>query len=240
MSAPLLAIENLTLRHGKAPVLTDISMRVDPGEIVALLGANGAGKSTLLRAIMGFHRPDAGTITFTGVKITDVIVAARARLGLGYCPEGRRVFAGMSVRDNLDVASHAGRAETRRRRGLVYHLFPDLPGMEDTPAWQLSGGQQQMVAIGRALMTGPKLLLLDEPSLGLSPMLAAEMLKRVRAIAAEGTAVLLAEQNIVTALDVAARAYLLDLGRVADEGPSASLRARDSLRATLLGGATPP
>jgi branched-chain amino acid transport system ATP-binding protein len=240
MSAPLLAVENLTLRHGKMPVLTDISLRVEPGEVVALLGANGAGKSTLLRAIMGFHHPASGSVTFAGVKITDVIVAARARLGIGYCPEGRRVFAGMSVRDNLDVASHAGRAETRRRRDGVYRLFPDLAAIEDTPSWQLSGGQQQMVAIGRALMTGPKLLLLDEPSLGLSPMLAADVLKRVRTIAAEGTSVLLAEQNIVTALDIADRAYLLDLGRVADEGLSARLRARDSLRATLLGGPTPP
>jgi branched-chain amino acid transport system ATP-binding protein len=226
----------LTLRHGKMPVLTEISLRVEQGEVVALLGANGAGKTTLLRAIMGFHHPAAGSIKFAGVTITDVIVSARARLGLGYSPEGRRVFAGMSVRDNLDVASHAGRAETRRRRDAVFHLFPDLVAMQDAPAWQLSGGQQQMVAIGRALMTGPKLLLLDEPSLGLSPMLAAEVLKRVRAIAAEGTAVLLSEQNIVTALDVADRAYVLELGRVRDDGTPAELHRRESLRAALLGG----
>ena len=130
------------------------------------------------------------------------------------------------------------RYETRRRRDAIYRLFPDLAAIEDTPSWQLSGGQQQMVAIGRALMTGPRLLLLDEPSLGLSPMLADDVLARVRAIAAEGTSVLLSEQNVVKALDVADRAYLLDLGRVADEGPCAKLRQRDSLRTAFLGGPT--
>jgi branched-chain amino acid transport system ATP-binding protein len=236
MSAAILAVDNLTLRHGKMPVLTGVSLQVNAGEIVALLGANGAGKTTLLRAIMGFHRPTEGTISLAGNNLAGVSVASRARRGIGYCPEGRRVFAGMSVRDNLDVASRVSSAETARRRDAVYKLFPDLATREDLPGWQLSGGQQQMVAIGRALMTGPRLLLLDEPSLGLSPMLADEVLARVRAIAAEGTSVLLSEQNVVKALAVADRAYVLDLGRVADEGSAQELRTRDSLRASLLGG----
>jgi branched-chain amino acid transport system ATP-binding protein len=236
MSAPILAVDNLTLRHGKMPVLTGVSLQVNAGEIVALLGANGAGKTTLLRAIMGFHHPTEGTISLAGANLAGVGVASRARAGIGYCPEGRRVFAGMSVRDNLDVASHASSTETAKRRDAVYKLFPDLAVREDVPGWQLSGGQQQMVAIGRALMTAPKLLLLDEPSLGLSPMLADDVLARVRAIAAEGTSVLLSEQNVVKALAVADRAYVLDLGRVADEGSAQELRTRDSLRASLLGG----
>jgi branched-chain amino acid transport system ATP-binding protein len=236
MSAPILAVDNLTLRHGKMPVLTGVSLQANAGEIVALLGANGAGKTTLLRAIMGFHRPTEGTISLAGVNLAGVSVASRARRGIGYCPEGRRVFAGMSVRDNLDVASRASSAETAKRRETIYKLFPALAGREDVPGWQLSGGQQQMVAIGRALMTAPKLLLLDEPSLGLSPMLADDVLARVRAIAAEGTSVLLSEQNVVKALAVADRAYILDLGRVADEGSAQELRTRDSLRASLLGG----
>jgi branched-chain amino acid transport system ATP-binding protein len=236
MSAPILAVDNLTLRHGKMPVLTGVSLQVNAGEIVALLGANGAGKTTLLRAIMGFHHPTEGTISLAGANLAGVGVASRARAGIGYCPEGRRVFAGMSVRDNLDVASHASSTETVKRRDAVYKLFPDLAVREDVPGWQLSGGQQQMVAIGRALMTAPKLLLLDEPSLGLSPMLADDVLARVRAIAAEGTSVLLSEQNVVKALAVADRAYVLDLGRVADEGSAQELRTRDSLRASLLGG----
>lgn len=236
MSTPILTVDNLTLRHGKMPVLTGVSLQVNAGEIVALLGANGAGKTTLLRAIMGFHRATEGTISLAGANLAGVSVASRARRGIGYCPEGRRVFAGMSVRDNLDVASNASSAETAKRRDAVYKLFPDLAAREDVPGWQLSGGQQQMVAIGRALMTGPKLLLLDEPSLGLSPMLADDVLARVRAIATEGTSVLLSEQNVVKALAVADRVYVLELGRVADEGSAQELRRRDSLRNSLLGG----
>jgi branched-chain amino acid transport system ATP-binding protein len=236
MSDSILAIDGLTLRHGKMPVLTDITLQVKAGEVVALLGANGAGKSTLLRAIIGFHRPSAGTITFDGANLAGVAVATRARRGIGYCPEGRRVFAGLSVRENLDVASRASAAETATRRAAVYKLFPSLAEREDAPGWQLSGGQQQMVAIGRALMTAPKLLLLDEPSLGLSPILADDVLARVRTIAASGTSVLLSEQNIVKALDVADRAYVLELGSIVDQGAPDELRARDSLRTTLFSG----
>jgi branched-chain amino acid transport system ATP-binding protein len=236
MNKLVLSVENLTLRHGAMPVLTGISINVQAGEVVALLGANGAGKTTLLRAIMGFHRPVEGSIALAGKPLAGISVAARVRRGIGYSPEGRRVFAGMSVRDNLDVASHGSALITEKHRADVYRLFPDLAAREDTPGWQLSGGQQQMVAIGRALMTGPRLLLLDEPSLGLSPVLAADVLARVRAVTAEGMAVLLSEQNIVSALAVADRAYVLDLGRIVDEGTPAELRARDSLRISLLGG----
>jgi branched-chain amino acid transport system ATP-binding protein len=233
--APLLELEAVEV----AQALHGVSMRLGAGEIVTLLGANGAGKSTLIRAIIGLAHLREGRIRFSGRDVTALPPDRRARLGIGYVPEGRRVFPGMSVRDNLEVASHAAPAQRRRLLAAMYELFPALEERVDAPAWQLSGGQQQMLAIARALMTEPRLLLLDEPSLGLAPKLAAEVLGRVRRIAQTGTAVLLAEQNAATALSLADRAYLLQLGRVVGEGPAVELARRDELRAAFLG-ASPP
>jgi branched-chain amino acid transport system ATP-binding protein len=232
----LLAIEGLCVRYGPVAALDGVSLTVGAGEAVALLGANGAGKSSLLQAIVGLARATEGEISLGGEALVARAVHERVGRGVGYCPEGRRVFPGMTVRDNLAVAS---RTPARRRADAIermFALFPDLRTKADERAWQLSGGQQQMLAIARALMTEPRLLLLDEPSLGLAPLLARAMLAQVRTIAASGTAVLLAEQNVAGALAVTDRAYVLQVGRVVESGPSATLRASPTVRAAFLGG----
>ena len=234
MSA-LLRVTGLTARYGEITALADATIEVRAGEAVALVGANGAGKTTLMKSVMGFVAPAAGGIDYDGRPLAGVPVSARARLGIGYSPEGRRVFPGMTVRENLEVASRDRAAATRERLGEVYAMFPALAEKADALGWQLSGGQQQMLAIGRALMTAPRLLLLDEPSLGLSPILTAEVLGRVRAIVARGTAVLLAEQNVAKALEVADRAYVLQVGRVVESGPAAELRQNPRIREAFLG-----
>ncbi len=234
MSA-LLEIAGLTARYGEITALEGVTVAVGAGEAVALVGANGAGKSTLMKSVMGFVAPAAGTIAYDGRPLAGVAVSARARRGLGYSPEGRRVFPGMTVRENLEVACRAGAAAARARIDEVFAMFPALAEKAAALGWQLSGGQQQMLAIGRALMTAPRLLLLDEPSLGLSPILTAEVLGRVRAIVARGTAVLLAEQNVAKALEICDRAYVLQVGRVVESGPAAELRQNPRIREAFLG-----
>jgi branched-chain amino acid transport system ATP-binding protein len=186
--------------------------------------------------VIGLAPAHSGTIALAGRAIETLKPEARARLGIGYSPEGRRVFPGMTVRENLEVACRAGPAERRHRIEAVHALFPGLAERAGMPAWQLSGGQQQMLAIGRAMMTGPRLLLLDEPSLGLAPKLVGEVLRRVRAIADAGTAVLLAEQNAAAALQVCDRACVLRLGRIVREGAAATLIGAESVRSAYLGG----
>lgn len=232
----LLNIEGLSARYGERIILHDIALSVKAGEIVAVLGANGAGKTTLLNAIMGIGATVTGTLRFGSTSLTDVSTADRARAGLGFSPEGRRVFPGMTVRENLLVASRADAAKTSRRLHEVHALFPDLAGKHAALGWQLSGGQQQMLAIGRAMMTGPRLLLLDEPSLGLSPLLAGEVMGKIVALQKLGVAVLLAEQNVVRALAIADRGYVLELGRIVTEGSPDILRADRRVRQAFLGG----
>ena len=234
--APLLRLSGLRVAYGSIPALRGVDLVVGAGEVVALLGANGAGKSTLIRAVMGFLRPAGGEIVFAGESLAGLPIERRARLGLGLCPEGRRVFPGMTVDENLEVASAEGAAARRRRIDAVYAVFPQLADKRRALGWTLSGGQQQMLAIGRALMGAPRLLLLDEPSLGLSPRLTSEVLTRVRDIVRAGTAVLLAEQNVAKALAVADRAYLLQVGVVVGEGPAATLATGDAVRRAFLGG----
>ena len=235
-SAPLLRLSGLRVAYGSIPALRGVDLVVGAGEAVALLGANGAGKSTLIRAVMGFLRPAAGEIVFAGQSLAGLPIERRARLGLGLCPEGRRVFPGMTVDENLVVASAEGAAARRRRIDATYAVFPQLADKRRALGWTLSGGQQQMLAIGRALMGAPRLLLLDEPSLGLSPRLTSEVLTRVRDIVRAGTAVLLAEQNVAKALAVSDRAYLLQVGVVVGEGPAATLATSDAVRRAFLGG----
>ncbi|WP_448190666.1 ABC transporter ATP-binding protein [Azospirillum sp. sgz301742] len=229
----LLRIDALSAGYGGSTALHGVTLTLAPGEAVALLGANGAGKSTLLKAVLGLV-PSTGRVTFDGVDLTGLPPERRVRLGLGYVPEGRRVFPGMSVRDNLEVASFAPAAPRRAALERVFTLFPQLRAKSAERAWRLSGGQQQMLAIGRALMGAPRLLLLDEPSLGLSPKLAGDMFAAVRAIAEAGTAILIAEQSTARALAVGRRAVLLRLGSVLFEGPADTLPP-DALRAAFLG-----
>jgi branched-chain amino acid transport system ATP-binding protein len=217
-----LHIESLTAGHGGEPVLRDVSLTVEPGRIVALLGANGAGKTTLLRAVMGLV-PSSGCIRIGDRELGHLSPERRARAGLGYVPEGRRVFAGLTVRENVEVAV-VGRAALRRRRvEEMFALFPALADKAGERAWRLSGGQQQMLAIARALANRPPVLLLDEPSLGLAPIIAREVFGRLRTIADDGVAVLLAEQNATRALAIADEAVVLAQGGVAHRGPAAGL-----------------
>ena len=234
MSAPLLQVEGLTAGYGGAVAVDRLSLSVAVGEAVALLGANGAGKSTLLKAILGLVPATGGRVRLAGEEIGTLTPERRVRRGLGYVPEGRRVFPGMSVRDNLEVASWLGRAERARDLERVFTLFPALEGKAEERAWRLSGGQQQMLSLGRALMGRPRLLLLDEPSLGLSPKLADEVFAAVGRISSAGTAVLLAEQSAARALAVAPRAVLLRLGRVGGDGPVAAL-SEEALRDAFFG-----
>ncbi|MCK6451621.1 MAG: ABC transporter ATP-binding protein [Alphaproteobacteria bacterium] len=228
----------LEIRNLAAGQLGGVSLSVGRGEIVALLGANGAGKSTLLGAVVGEIAAPPGAVLFEGRDLAGLPPHRRARLGIGYCPAGRRVFPGMTVDDNLEVACFADAAERARRKHDVAALFPQLAALGSVPAWRLSGGQQQMLAIARALMARPSLLLLDEPSLGLAPLLVDELLARLRLVAEAGTAVLLAEQNIGAALGVATRAMLLVQGRVAAGGTPAELRKAPDLARLAIGLAT--
>lgn len=231
----LLDIEGLSVAYGPVSELQNVTLTVSAGEAVALVGANGAGKSTLFKAIVGFLRPRSGRLLFRGRDMSGVRPEHRARLGLGYAPEGRRVFPGLTVRENLEVAVFGGKAERERRLDRAFALFPQLAQRQSQLGWQLSGGQQQMLAIGRALMGEPRLLLLDEPSLGLSPKLADEVLAAIKTIVGHGTAVLLAEQNVRKALACCDRAYVLEIGKVALSGASSTLRNAEEIRRAFLG-----
>lgn len=234
MTGPMLAVEGLTVGDAAAPILHAVDLTVASGEVVALIGANGAGKTTLLSAIMGFRAVVAGRILLDGADITGLPIERRARRGLAYVPEGRRVFPGMTVRDTLEVASRASAAERARAVERIFDLFPQLAGKSRERAWRLSGGQQQMLSLGRALMAEPRLLILDEPSLGLSPRVVTELFEKIGHIAAAGTAVLIAEQRVPQALALADRVLLLASGRIVRTGdPSAFTRA--ALAAAMLG-----
>jgi branched-chain amino acid transport system ATP-binding protein len=232
----LLEIERICVAYGPVSALESVTLSVRAGEAVALVGANGAGKSTLFKSIVGFLRPASGGLRFLGRDLIGLRPERRARLGLGYAPEGRRVFPGMTVRENLEVAAFADKEERRRRLARTYDLFPQLAERQAALGWQLSGGQQQMLAIGRALMGRPRLLLLDEPSLGLSPKLADEVLAAVTAIVKDGTSVLLAEQNVGKALACCDRAYVLEVGKMVLSGAASTLRDTDEVRKAFLGG----
>jgi len=234
-AAPLLRLQHLSVRYGATVALAKITLLQEPRSIVALLGPNGAGKSTLLKAIMGLVHPAAGSIQFAFKHVTDDPPEARARQGLAYVPEGRRVFPGLTARENLEIAAFAPAHERKRRFDRVMALFPGLEPHLARRAWQLSGGQQQMLAIGRALMTAPKLLLLDEPSLGLAPVLVEPLMARIAALPVEGTAVLMAEQNTAAALAVAERAVVLRDGHVVADDSAAAMRGRPELVEAILG-----
>ena len=232
----MLDVEQLTVAYGQRRALEGVSLSVREGEIVTLLGANGSGKSTTLRAISGLVRPQRGRIVYRGRDVTatspDAIVAA----GIGHVPEGRDIFGDFSVRENLLVGAHTTpRREVDARLAGVYTVFPVLRERERQRAGTLSGGEQQMLAIARALMAQPRLLLLDEPSLGLAPRLVVEIFRVIERINRDGVTVLLVEQNARRALALAARGYVLETGRVAVAGPSAALAGDPRIRAAYLG-----
>ena len=223
MSAPLLSLTGIAAGPPGAPWLGPLSLAVEAGEMVAVLGPNGAGKSTLLNVVMGLARPTAGAAMLAGAPLPFGDPIAIARRGVGIAPEGRRVFPGLTVAENLHAVADDGRAARTARLREIFDLFPPLEARRRSEAWRLSGGEQQMLAIGRALMRRPRLLLLDEPSLGLAPMTAATLFKAIGQIRAEGVAILIAEQNIGHALAQADRAIILSQGRIQVEGPPAAL-----------------
>ena len=238
----MLRIVSLTAMYGAVRALSDVTMRIDQGEIVSLLGANGAGKTTLIRAITGLVSPRAGSIAFLGEEITGRRPEKVAALGIACVPEGRHIFPGLSVEDNLLLGSISrGKVpadELAADMEEVYRIFPILAEFRKRPGWQLSGGQQQMLAIGRGLMAHPKLLLLDEPSLGLSPVLVQEVFQVIKNINIErGVTILLVEQNARMALSIASRAYVLTTGSIVMEDTSANLMENPEMKKHYLGGA---
>ena len=234
----LLEVEGLVARYGRVTALHDVSLAVDEGEVVTLIGANGAGKTTTLRAISGLLRPAAGTIRFGGRVLAGLAASAIVRAGIGHAPEGRRVFPRMTVRENLELGAYTRRSEAEIAADTerVLTVFPRLRERYAQKAGTMSGGEQQMLAIGRALMSRPRLLLLDEPSLGLAPMLVQTIFAVIREISASGTTILLIEQNARQALAVADRGYVLEVGRIAYSGSAQDLQASDAVRAAYLGG----
>jgi branched-chain amino acid transport system ATP-binding protein len=233
---PLLDIRGLCAGYGDTEVLRGVDLAVATGEIIAVLGANGVGKSTLNRTISGVVRARSGAVVFEGAAIEQEKPAAIVARGLIHVPEGRRIFPNLSVRDNLDLGSYR-RAAARRaaNRERVFTIFPRLRERRSQAAGTLSGGEQQMLAIGRGLMAEPTLLILDEPSLGLSPLLVEELFALIARIHAEGVAVLLVEQNVVQSLEIAGRAYILAEGRCLMSGPAAAIAADPQLRRAYLG-----
>ena len=237
--APLLELDSVSVHYGKVRALKGVSLRVDEGEIVTLIGGNGAGKTTTLNAISGLVPVTSGSIRLQGRELSTVPAHQRVTLGVCQAPEGRRIFPGMSVMENLEMGAYirrAGRAELQPDLDRVFTLFPRLADRRSQAGGTLSGGEQQMLAIGRALMARPRLLLLDEPSMGLAPRLVSQIFDIVTEINAQGTTVLLVEQNAAQALQRAGRAYVLEAGRIVRSAAASTLLDDDSVKAAYLGG----
>jgi ABC-type branched-subunit amino acid transport system ATPase component len=235
---PLLVAESLTAGYGRLDILHEVSLKVDANEIVSVIGPNGAGKSTAFKTIVGFLRPRVGRVLFNGEEITGLRPDLVLRRGLAYVPQGRIVFPQMSVLENLEMGAYIERDAARVAAALeqVYALFPILAERRTQLAGTMSGGEQQMVAIGRALMTAPRLILLDEPSLGLSPKFVTLIFEKLAAMRQAGYTLMLVEQNATRALAVADRAYVLELGRNRFEGPGPRLLADPEVKRLYLGG----
>ena len=232
----MLIVENVSAGYGRTQVLWDLSLKVDEGEFVALVGANGAGKSTLLRVISGALRPSAGRISFMGKQIEHMSPNHIVDLGLSHIPESRKLFTEMSIRENLEMGAYPrrswkDRAETMKK---VFGLFPRLEERKNQLARTLSGGEQQMLAMGRGLMSQPKMCIIDEPSNGLAPLIVAEIFQILKALHAEGITILLVEQNVRQTLSVADRAYVLENGHLVLEGACSYLRETDHIRKAYL------
>ena len=234
----LLEVKNLTVSYGAIKALHDISFSVEDKEVITLIGSNGAGKTTTLHAVSNILKKDAGSVFFDGEDITDCAPDKIVECRLIQVPEGRRIFQNLSVRENLELGAYLRRdkAEIRRDTEKVFALFPRLKERVKQNAGTLSGGEQQMLAMGRALMASPKLLLLDEPSMGLAPILVDEIFSIIKKISAEGTTILLVEQNAYKALSVADRAYILETGAISKSGKAADLAADPAVKAAYLGG----
>lgn len=245
MSGLLLAASGLNVYYGRLHVLKGVSLHVNEGEVVALLGGNGAGKTTTLRAICGLLKPAAGNLNFTGQKIGGLSAEKLVRLGITQVPEGRQIFGPLSIHDNLVLGAYtrlsgrkceaSGKMAVQEDLDRVYELFPILAEKRADRGGSLSGGQQQMLAMGRALMSRPRLLLLDEPCLGLAPLVARQIMQIISDLRAQGTTILVVEQNARAALAVADRGYVMETGKVVLEGPSEELQRNKEVRRAYLG-----
>ena len=232
----MLEASGLTSHYGRIPALKGVDLKIGQGELVALVGANGAGKTTLLRALSGVQRVTSGRVRFEGADITAARPDVRVRLGIAQVPEGRQVFGPLSVEDNLVLGAYVRpRHEGRAALGRVYAMFPALAERRTSPAGMLSGGQQQMLAIGRALMAAPRLLLLDEPSMGLAPRLVQEIFAAIRTLREAGTTIFLVDQNARAALAIADRGYVLETGQIVLAGTGRELAANDAVKQAYLG-----
>ncbi len=233
----MLDLSHVFTSYGKVKMLSDVSLRVEAGEIVCLLGSNGAGKSTTIKTILGLVKPDSGIITFQGERIDGMGTHLIVRRGISIVPEGRRLFPKMTVGQNLEIGLYDDERERGRAESLarVYSLFPRLRERHEQTAGTLSGGEQAMLSIGRALMQRPALMILDEPSFGLAPVLVEEFYDTITAIRKAGTTILLSEQNAGKALSVADRGYVLQKGVIVDEGDTAALRKSEIVRKAYLG-----
>ena len=238
MSTPMLELEDVHTKYGSIEALKGISFKVDEGEVVTLIGSNGAGKSTTLRSISGLSPPSTGSIRFRGQEISTVPAQEIVRLGISQSPEGRRIFGRMTVDENLDLGAFLRNDKDAilEDRDKVYDLFPRLKERVHQKAGTLSGGEQQMLAVARALMGRPRLLMLDEPSMGLAPLLVELIFNTIKQIREQGMTILLVEQNALAALDVADRAYVLESGVIKQTGKAADLAASDEVRKAYLGG----
>ncbi len=234
----LLEVRNIAVHYRKTAAVKDVSISVADGTIVTLIGNNGAGKTTTLRAITGWKHPSSGEITFDGQRIEKRLPEQINKLGIAHVPEGRRVFAQMTVMENMEMGAYLRRdtAGVRKDMEMVFHHFPILEERQRQLAGTLSGGQQQMVAMGRALMSNPRLIVMDEPSLGLSPIMCQEIARIIRQIHEQGKTIILVEQNARLALSLADRAYVLDTGSVLLEGPSEDLKSNEAVKQAYLGG----
>lgn len=233
----MLLVNNLHVKYGNIHAVRGVSLEVGEREVVMVIGANGAGKSTLLHTIMGLLTPAEGSIQFAGIDLVRVPPFDRVRLGIGFVPEGRRVFGAMTVRENLELGAFrlANRQDVEARIERVYELFPVLKDRQHQLAASMSGGEQQMLAIGRALMSEPRLLIMDEPSMGLSPVLTEHIYEIIASIKATGTSILLVEQNAFMAMSVADRGYVMQSGRIVYEGPVADFTDNRLIREAYLG-----
>jgi branched-chain amino acid transport system ATP-binding protein len=237
MSNTILEIDNLETHYGKIHALRGISLSVDAGEIVTLLGANGAGKSTTLRAISGLIKSTSGTIKFQGEDITTAAAHDIVKMGLIHVPEGRKIFKGMTIKENLDLGSFTLKDDVERKRRMdhVFEIFPVLYQRRNRDSAFLSGGEQQMLAMGRSMMTNPKLLLLDEPSMGLAPFMVQEIMKIIVRLNKEGVTILLVEQNAKVALKLANHGYVLETGAIVIKGDAETLQQDESIVKAYLG-----
>lgn len=238
MAEPMLKIDNIDVYYGAIHALKGISLEVKEGEIVTLIGANGAGKSTTLRTISGLLKPKTGSITFLGQDIAGVRAHEIVKKGISQVPEGRRVFAEMTVMENLDLGAFVRKDKAGIQQDLkhVFELFPRLEERKNQSAGTLSGGEQQMLAMGRALMSAPKLMMLDEPSMGLAPILVEQVFEIIRSLHKAGTTILLVEQNAQMALSIADRAYVLENGKVSLSGTGKELAQSEKVQKAYLGG----